>query len=48
MATAIVPKIYDPKLADRDIEIATEARLRRGEALGAGGRLLVGYRQARR
>jgi cysteine synthase B len=25
MASAIVPKIYDPKLADEDIEIATEA-----------------------
>jgi cysteine synthase B len=24
MASAIVPKIYDPKLADEDIEIATE------------------------
>jgi len=51
MATAIVPRIYDPKLADRDIEIATEAaydavkRLARAEGLLVGisaGAALVG------
>jgi cysteine synthase B len=51
MATAIVPKIYDSKLADRDIEISTEAaydavkRLARTEGLLVGisaGAALVG------
>jgi S-sulfo-L-cysteine synthase (O-acetyl-L-serine-dependent) len=51
MATAIVPRIYDPKLADRDLEISTEAayeavkRLARTEGLLAGisaGAALVG------
>jgi len=51
MATAIVPKIYDAKLADRDLEISTEAaydavrRLARMEGLLVGisaGAALVG------
>jgi S-sulfo-L-cysteine synthase (O-acetyl-L-serine-dependent) len=51
MATAIVPKIYDPKLADRDLAISTEAaydavkRLARTEGLLIGisaGAALVG------
>jgi S-sulfo-L-cysteine synthase (O-acetyl-L-serine-dependent) len=51
MATAIVPKIYDANLADRDIEISTEAaydavkRLARTEGLLVGisaGAALVG------
>jgi len=51
MATAIVPKIYDAKLADRDLEISTEAaydavkRLARIEGLLVGvsaGAALVG------
>ena len=51
MATAIVPKIYDPSLANRDIEIPTEAaydavkRLARAEGLLVGisaGAALVG------
>jgi S-sulfo-L-cysteine synthase (O-acetyl-L-serine-dependent) len=51
MATAIVPKIYDPKLADRDLAISTEAaydavkRLARTEGLLVGisaGAALVG------
>jgi cysteine synthase B len=42
MATAIVPKIYDPALADADLEISTEEayamtfRLAREEGLLAG------------
>src|SRR2546423_6421885 len=42
MATAIVPKIYDPALADRDLGVSTEAayamvrRLAREEGLLAG------------
>ncbi len=42
MATAIVPKIYDPSLADRDLGVATEdayemvRRLAREEGLLAG------------
>jgi S-sulfo-L-cysteine synthase (O-acetyl-L-serine-dependent) len=51
MATAIVPRIYDPKLADRDLEISTESaydavkRLARIEGLLvgiSGGAALVG------
>jgi len=51
MATAIVPRIYDPSLANRDIEIPTEAaydavkRLARAEGLLVGisaGAALVG------
>jgi len=54
MATAIVPKIYDPTLADRDLAISTEAsyamvrRLAREEGLLVGissGTALVGCLQ---
>ncbi|HTC78987.1 MAG TPA: pyridoxal-phosphate dependent enzyme, partial [Terriglobales bacterium] len=54
MATAIVPKIYDPTLADRDIGISTEAsyamvrRVAREEGLLIGissGAALVGCLQ---
>src|SRR5229473_786531 len=54
MATAIVPNIYDPKLADRDIGISTEAahamvrRLAREEGLLVGisaGAAMVGCLQ---
>jgi S-sulfo-L-cysteine synthase (O-acetyl-L-serine-dependent) len=57
MATAIVPKIYDPNLADRDLEISTEAaygavkRLARVEGLLVGisaGAALVGCEQIAR
>src|SRR5207302_10658501 len=54
MATAIVPKIYDPTLADRDLGISTEAayalvrRVAREEGLLVGissGAALVGCLQ---
>ena len=57
MATAIVPKIYDPKLADRDLGISTEAaydavkRLARMEGLLVGisaGAALVGCEEIAR
>ncbi|HXE92114.1 MAG TPA: cysteine synthase family protein [Terriglobales bacterium] len=57
MATAIVPKIYDPSLADRDLGISTEdayamvKRLAREEGLLVGvssGAAVVGCRQVAR
>lgn len=42
MATAIVPKIYDPTLADRDIEISTEAAYDAVKRLAREDGLLVG------
>jgi cysteine synthase B len=57
MATAIVPKIYDPRLADKDLEISTEdsyamvKRLAREEGLLVGissGAALVGASQVAR
>ena len=38
MATAIVPKIYDPTLADLNIEMATERAYDSGQALGRSWR----------
>jgi len=42
MATAIVPTIYDPTLADRDIEISTEAAYDAVKRLAREDGLLVG------
>ena len=42
MATAIVPKIYDPALADRDIGISTEASYAMVRRLAREEGLLVG------
>jgi cysteine synthase B len=42
MATAIVPKIYDPKLADEDFPIATEDAYRMAKRLAREEGLLVG------
>src|SRR5438067_11482775 len=42
MATAIVPRIYDPSLADRDIEIPTEAAYEAVKRLARTEGLLVG------
>jgi cysteine synthase B len=42
MATAIVPKIYDPKLADRDVGISTEASYAMVRRLAREEGLLVG------
>src|SRR5204863_7855433 len=42
MATAIVPKIYDPELADRDIGISTEAAYAMVRRLAREEGLLVG------
>src|SRR5437763_3370486 len=42
MATAIVPKIYDPKLADRDLGISTEDSYRMVKRLAREEGLLVG------
>ncbi|QNI31774.1 cysteine synthase family protein [Alloacidobacterium dinghuense] len=42
MATAIVPPIYDPSLADRDVEIETEAAYRMAKRLARTEGLLVG------
>ena len=46
MATAILPKIYDPKLADEDIEIATEDAYRMAKRLAREEGLLVGISAA--
>src|SRR5215470_14715522 len=46
MATAIVPRIYDPTLADRDMEIATEAAYRMAKRLARTEGLLVGVSAA--
>jgi cysteine synthase B len=42
METAIVPRIYDPKLADRNIEISTEAAYEAVKRLARSEGLLVG------
>ena len=46
MATAIVPKIYDPKLADQDIEIATEDAYAMCRRIGRECGLLLGISAA--
>ncbi len=46
MATAIVPKIYDPALADRDIEVETEAAYAMARRLARTEGLLVGISAA--
>ena len=46
MASAIVPKIYDPKLADEDLEIATEEAYRMTKRLAREEGLLVGISAA--
>ena len=52
MATAIVPKIYDPDLADRNIEMATERAYDMakypGTQAGRAGRRLRRRRDCRR
>jgi cysteine synthase B len=46
MATAIVPRIYDPKLADEDIEIATEDAYAMCRRIGRDCGLLLGISAA--
>ena len=46
MATAIVPKIYDPNLADQNIEMATERAYAMAKYLGRNQGLLVGVSAA--
>ncbi len=46
MATAIVPKIYDPDLADRNIEMATERAYAMAKHLGRNQGVLVGVSAA--
>ncbi|WP_263383359.1 PLP-dependent cysteine synthase family protein [Granulicella arctica] len=46
MATAIVPKIYDPTLADENIEMATETAYKMVKHLGKHQGLLVGVSAA--
>jgi cysteine synthase B len=46
MATAIVPKIYDPDLADRNIEMATERAYAMAKHLGRNLGVLVGVSAA--
>jgi len=46
MASAIVPKIYDPDLADRNLEIATEDAYAMARQLSRGAGLLVGISSA--
>ena len=46
MASAIVPKIYDPKLADQNLEIATEDAYAMARHLSRGAGLLVGVSSA--
>src|SRR6266478_1437784 len=46
MATAIVPKIYDPKLADEDLPIATEDAYKMAKRLAREEGLLVGISAA--
>src|SRR3984885_901454 len=46
MATAIVPKIYDPNLADQNIEMETEAAYVMAKRLGRTEGLLVGVSSA--
>jgi S-sulfo-L-cysteine synthase (O-acetyl-L-serine-dependent) len=46
MPSAIVPKIYDPSLADRNIEIATEDAYAMARQMSRGAGLLVGISAA--
>jgi len=46
MASAIVPKIYDPTLADENLEIATEDAYAMARQLSRGSGLLVGISAA--
>jgi S-sulfo-L-cysteine synthase (O-acetyl-L-serine-dependent) len=46
MASAIVPKIYDPALADQNLEIATEDAYAMARGLSRGAGLLVGVSAA--
>lgn len=46
MATAIVPRIYDPNLADQNIEMATERAYAMAKSLGRNQGLLVGVSAA--
>jgi cysteine synthase B len=46
MATAIVPKIYDPKLADRNVEVETEAAYAMAKRLARTEGVLVGISAA--
>ena len=46
MATAIVPKIYDPNLADQNIEMATETAYAMAKNLGRNLGVLVGISAA--
>ncbi|HEX3473344.1 MAG TPA: cysteine synthase family protein [Silvibacterium sp.] len=46
MATAIVPPIYDPALADRNVEVGTEAAYAMAKRLGRTEGLLVGVSAA--
>ena len=46
MASAIVPKIYDPRLADRNLEIATEDAYAMARRLSRGAGFLVGISAA--
>ena len=46
MPTAIVPKIYDPQLADQNLEIATEDAYAMARHLSRGAGLLVGISAA--
>jgi S-sulfo-L-cysteine synthase (O-acetyl-L-serine-dependent) len=46
MASAIVPKIYDPSLADQNLEIATEDAYRMARQLSRHAGLLVGISAA--
>jgi S-sulfo-L-cysteine synthase (O-acetyl-L-serine-dependent) len=46
MATAIVPPIYDPELADRNVEVETEAAYAMAKRLGRTEGLLVGVSAA--
>ncbi len=47
MATAIVPRIYDPALADANIDMDTELAYAHGRTLGRNHGLLVGVSAAR-
>ena len=46
MASALVPKIYDPSLADQNVEIATEDAYAMARQLSRGAGLLVGISAA--
>jgi cysteine synthase B len=46
MPTAIVPKIYDPALADENLEISTEDAYAMARRMSRGAGLLVGISSA--